>query len=87
MNLSVPIEVFNEGDVYVALSRELNVSSFGESVDDARRSLREAVEAFLEECEAMGSLEEVLDESGFSRVGDSWQARKPLIEEDLALAM
>jgi len=87
MNLSVPIEVFKEGDVYVALSQELNVSSFGESIDDARRSLKEAIEAFIEECDAMGSLQEVLEESGFSQIGDSWQARKPLIEEDLALAM
>jgi len=34
MNISVRIEVFKEGDVYVALSPELNVSSFGETIDD-----------------------------------------------------
>jgi len=34
MNISVRIEIFKEGDVYVALLPKLNVSSFGE---DGRR--------------------------------------------------
>jgi predicted RNase H-like HicB family nuclease len=42
-------EIFREGDVYVGLCPELNVSSFGDSIDDAKSSLQEAVEAFIEE--------------------------------------
>jgi len=87
MKLSVRIEVFKESDVYVAVSPELNVSSFGETIEDARMSVKEAIEAFLEECEVMGTLEEVLEESGFSKVNDSWKSRKPVSEEDLALAL
>ena len=87
MNLSVRIEIFKEGDVYVALSPELNVSSFGETIEDAKRSIKEAIEAFIEECERMGTLEDVLEESGFSRINDSWRSRKPIAEEDLALAL
>jgi hypothetical protein len=30
MNLSIKVEIFKEDDVHVALSPELNVSSFGE---------------------------------------------------------
>jgi predicted RNase H-like HicB family nuclease len=84
MNISVRIEVFREGDVYVALSPELNVSSFGETIEDAKRSVREAIEAFIEECETMGTLEEVLEETGFIKVDDSWELRKPVSEESLA---
>ncbi|MCG2709682.1 MAG: type II toxin-antitoxin system HicB family antitoxin [Thermodesulfovibrionales bacterium] len=87
MNISVRIEIFKEGDVYVALSPELNVSSFGETVDEAKKSFKEAVEAFVEECQTMGTLEEVLEESGFSRINNSWESRKPIIEENLALAV
>ena len=87
MKLSVRIEVFKESDVYVAVSPELNVSSFGETIEDARMSVKEAIEAFLEECEVMGTLEEVLEEAGFSKVNDSWKSRKPVSEEDLALAL
>lgn len=87
MNLSVRIEIFKEGDVYVVLSPELNVSSFGETIEDAKRSIKEAIEAFIEECERMGTLEDVLEESGFSRINDSWRSRKPIAGEDLALAL
>lgn len=87
MNISLRVEIFKEGDSYVALSPELNVSSFGETIEDAKRSAREALEAFLEECESMGTLEDVLEEAGFSKVNDSWVSRKPLEEEAFALTL
>jgi predicted RNase H-like HicB family nuclease len=55
-------EIFREDDLSVAICPDLDVSSYGETENEARISLREAVEAFLEECENMGTLEEVLDE-------------------------
>ena len=57
-------EVFPEGEQYVGLCPELNVSSFGDTPQEAKDSLQEAVEAFLEGCEMPGTLEEVLEESG-----------------------
>jgi predicted RNase H-like HicB family nuclease len=62
MNLSIRIEIFKEGDVFVALSPDLNVSSFGDTVEEAKESIQEAIEAFLEECHEMGTLNEILQE-------------------------
>jgi predicted RNase H-like HicB family nuclease len=62
VNIEFRAEIFKEGDVYVALCPELNVSSYADTIDGAKASLIEAIEAFLEECEAMGSLAEVLEE-------------------------
>ena len=62
-------EVFKEDEVYVGLCPELNVSSFGDTPQEAADSLQEAVELFLEGCESMGTLEEVLGESGFRSIG------------------
>ena len=87
MDISVRLEILKEGDAYVALSPDLNLSSFGETVEDARSSFREALEAFVEECREMGTLEEVLEESGFEKIGDSWESRKPVAEEQLAVAV
>jgi predicted RNase H-like HicB family nuclease len=87
MKVYVRIEIFKEGDVYVALSPELNVSSFGDSIEDAKMSLKEAIEAFIEECEKMGTLEDVLEESGFLKSDDSWEPRKPLAKESIAFAV
>ena len=70
-------EVFEEGDDYVAVCPELDVSSFGDSVEKAEESLREAVAAFAEGCQSLGTLEEVLEEAGFHREGNSWVTREP----------
>jgi len=69
-------EFFKEGDLYVGLAPELNVSSFGETLEEARRSLQEAVEAFAEACQTMGTFDEVMEESGFTKREDNWLARK-----------
>jgi predicted RNase H-like HicB family nuclease len=78
-------EIFQEGDLYVGLCPELNVSSFGETIEEARHSLHEAVEAFIEECEAMGTLEDVMHEAGFVRERDTWVRPKPAVEEALSI--
>lgn len=58
-------EVFQEGKSYVALCPELNVSSFGPTPLKAKEALKEAVAAFMEDCEELGTLEDVLEEAGF----------------------
>ncbi len=84
--ISLEVKVFKEGDVYVALCPELNVSSFGEDVESAKESLREALEAFLEECEAMGTLQEVLEDAGFVKEKESWILEEPVIKDKIALS-
>ena len=37
-----------EGDAYVALCPELDVTSQGDTIEESRKNLREAVELFLE---------------------------------------
>ena len=60
-------EIFKEDDLYVALCPELDVSSFGETIQEAKASLEEALLAFLEECENMNTLELVLEEARFKQ--------------------
>ena len=54
--ISFKAKFFKEEDVYVSLCPELNLSNFGDDLEEAKKSLAEAVEAFLEECERMGTL-------------------------------
>ncbi len=74
-------EIFSESDMYVARCPDLDVSSFGDTVDEARDSLQEAVEAFLEGCELLGTLDEVLAESGFAKADGEWSLRRRIVEE------
>jgi len=79
------VEIFQEDDLYISLCPELNVSSFGTTIDEARHSLHEAVEAFTEECTATGTLEDVMEEAGFVKEHDTWISRKPITEELLSV--
>jgi len=79
-------EFFREGDVYVGVCPDLNVSSFGETIEEAKQSLREALTAFFEECEAMGTLHDVLEEAGFIRQDMNWLPRQPIAIELFSVA-
>ncbi len=64
LKLNVHVEIFQEDDQYVGLCPELNVSSFGDTPEDAEASTKEAITLFLEECQKMGTLEQALAEAG-----------------------
>ncbi|MEJ5311983.1 MAG: type II toxin-antitoxin system HicB family antitoxin [Anaerolineae bacterium] len=74
-------QLFEEDDQIVALCPELNVSSFGDTSQEALAALQEAVELFLEECQRMQTLETVLEEAGYRRespLSSRWISRQPL---------
>jgi len=56
--------IFKEGRTYVSYCPELDVSSCGNNIDEARNNLKMAVSLFIEEAENMGTLEDILDEAG-----------------------
>jgi len=78
-------EIFREGDLSVGVCPDLEVSSFGETVAEARQSLREALEAFVQACEQMGTLTEVLEEAGFAQENQNWMPRQPIAAELVAV--
>ncbi len=45
-----------------------------------------ALEAFLEECEAMGTLQDILEDAGFVKEKESWILEEPVIKEKIALS-
>ena len=68
------IHTFREGKSYVAYVPELDVSSYGATNEEARRNIRDAVQGFLETSAEMHTLDEILEEAGYQRKGDSWEA-------------
>jgi predicted RNase H-like HicB family nuclease len=73
---SIPftVHIFREGDAYVAHAPELDVSSCGATETEARRNIRDAVQGFLETSGDMGTLNEVLEESGYRLEEGEWHA-------------
>lgn len=68
------VHIFREGDVCVAHVPELDVSSWGKTTEDARRNIRDAVKGFLETAEETGTLNDVLEESGYRFEQGRWHA-------------
>ncbi len=71
-DIAFTTHIFREGDSFVAHVPELDISSCGNSADEARKNILDAVQGFLETCADMGTLNEILDEAGYRREGDNW---------------
>jgi predicted RNase H-like HicB family nuclease len=82
----LPIEfdgiIFREGKTYVSYCPRLDVSSCGNTIEEARKNLKIAVSLFIEEAEKMGTLEDILRESGYE-VDESncWQTPRIVATE------
>ena len=75
MDIQFTTDIFKEGTQYVAHTPELDLSSCARTETKARENLIEAVRLFLEEAGNMGTLEQLLQESGYvRRKGGAWQA-------------
>lgn len=73
MQIEYTTRIHREDKLYVAHAPELDVSSAGNTVEEAHAHLREAVTLFLEEAERMGTLTAILEEAAYTRVGNRWQ--------------
>lgn len=65
MEIQFTTRVFKEGRTFVAHAMEVDVASCGGSKEKALKNLKAAVRLFLEEAEKMGTLERILEESGY----------------------
>lgn len=81
--------IFKEGEAFVSYCPELGVGSCGDSVEEARRRLQEAVRLFLEESQRMGTLQDILHEEGFvphDANGASWSPPPLIATEHMQVA-
>lgn len=70
----IPVLFFEEGKKVIAYSPALDLSSCGDSEEQARQRFAEAAMIFLDEIEAMGTLSEILEEYGWHKAPgkDKW---------------
>jgi len=80
MEINFITQIWQDGKMFVAYSPELDVSSCGKTPVEAKKNLHEAVEIFLEETTKMGTIDDILVESGFVKEKNnhkiSWQPPK-----------
>ncbi|RWZ88344.1 MULTISPECIES: hypothetical protein [unclassified Hydrotalea] len=66
IELQLNVLVLQQGDYYVAYCPSLNLSSYGDTIDDAKVGFDEVMEAYLEECKENGTLHDDLVKNGWT---------------------
>jgi len=80
MRIKVTEEIWKEGGMYVSYCPELDMAACGESVEEAKRNLKDVISINFVECKKMGTLDQLLQEAGFSEdQGSIMQVRKELV--------
>ncbi|MCD6283293.1 type II toxin-antitoxin system HicB family antitoxin [bacterium] len=85
MNIEFDSIVFEENGAFVAHCPQLDISSCGKSVDEARANILTAVRLFLEEAARMGTLREILNEAGY--MPDNGRERPPKLVSTESMAV
>ena len=86
-DISFTVHLFKEGEVYVAYVPELDVSSCGDTPEEARKNIQEAAQGFLETSQEMGNLNQVLEEAGYELEGETWRAPEFVSLDHLSLSL
>jgi len=67
VKIDYTVQVWREGEQFIARAMPLGVASSGDSPESARIAVGEAVRVFVATAGAHGTLEEVLEEAGYRR--------------------
>jgi len=79
MKLKLTEELWKEGNMYVSYCPELDIPSCGETVDQAKKNLKEVILINLEKAQKLGSLDNLLQEAGFDKTQGVLTLRKELV--------
>jgi len=66
VSLSVQVFITKEGESYIAYCPALELSSYGDSIDEAKDCFQDAVNIFIEETAKRGTLEKMLLSFGWT---------------------
>ena len=87
LEIEFTVQIWKEGAGFVAHAMPLDVMSTGASPQLARGALDEAVRLFLVTAADHGTLEEILEECGYERVGQTWKGPAWVATELHSLAL
>jgi len=79
MKLKLTEELWKEGNMYLSYCPELDIASCGETVDQAKKNLKEVILINLEEAQKLDTLDDLLQEAGLNEVQGILASRKELV--------
>ena len=86
MQIEFDMIIFKEDATYVAYCPKLDISSCGNTVEQAKKMLKMATRLSLEEAEKMGTLEDILEEANYKKdTSGKWLPPKLVATEFVSL--
>ena len=73
MDIDYTVQIWREGNQFIAHAMPLDVASSGATPQAARAALDEAVKLFIKTAEDHGTLAEVLEDAGYENDGVLWR--------------
>ena len=73
INIEYTVYIWRERGDYIAHAMPLDVMSSGRTREQARQALQEAVSLFLTTALEHGTLQDILEESGYEFIHGNWQ--------------
>ena len=87
MQIEITVQIWREGDQFIAHAMPIDVASSGPTPDAAREALDAAVRLFISTAADHGTLDEVLEECGYVRGPGGWTSPPIIGTERHALAV
>jgi len=87
MTIETTTRIWREGKTFIAHALPLDVASAGDTPKTAQRALREAVELFIATARERGTLQEVLEECGYTLENGKWVAPRIVAQQQELLAV
>jgi predicted RNase H-like HicB family nuclease len=87
MTIETTVRIWREGKQYIAHALPIDVSSAGDTPDSARAALREALTLFVSTARERGTLDEILEESGYVLDNGKWTAPQIVTQQQDLLAV
>jgi predicted RNase H-like HicB family nuclease len=84
INVEYTMYIWREGQDYIAHALPLDVMSSGRTREEASHALKEAVSLFLATAAEHGTLQDILEESGYGLIHGNWQSPDWLAIEKLS---
>ena len=72
LEFSLPVSILREGKKYIAYTPALDLSTSGNTFDQAKKRFDEIVHLFFEEIVKENTIEKVLTELGWQKVNAKW---------------
>ncbi len=79
IKFSLPVSILKEGKSFIAYTPALDLSTSGNTFEDAQKNFNEAVNIFFEELIEMGTLDDVL-------MGLGWQKQNKVLVPPIVVA-